>query len=46
MTPNEMQGRLHKNIVAIVAQINGLKISGTGLLISRNLVLTCAHNLC
>lgn len=43
---NEMNEKLHKNIVAIVWKNSfGLVGRGSGLLVSPNLVLTCAHNL-
>jgi V8-like Glu-specific endopeptidase len=41
-----MKEKLHKNIVAIIWRNNlGLVGRGSGLLISPDLVLTCAHNL-
>jgi len=36
---------LHKNIVAIIGQCSNGTIRGSGILISSNLVLTCAHNM-
>ncbi len=35
----------HKHIGAIVSKCKGVPLKGTGLLVSPNLVLTCAHNL-
>lgn len=41
-----MKSKLHKNITAIIIRKNNAIFArGSGLLISRNLVLTCAHNL-
>ena len=41
-----MKSKLHKNIVAIIWRSNFSMVGrGTGILISKNLVLTCAHNL-
>jgi hypothetical protein len=41
-----MNEKLHKNIVAIIWRNNfGMVGRGSGLLISPNLILTCAHNL-
>ena len=40
-----MQNRLHRHIVAIVWRMQGTVGRGTGLIISKDLVLTSAHNL-
>lgn len=39
-----MEEKLHKNIVAIIADGTNANSKGSGLLISRDLVLTCGHN--
>ena len=36
---------LHKNIVLLQYLHNGIFLRGLGILISQNIVLTCAHNL-
>ena len=40
-----MQNRLHRHIVAIIWRMQGTVGRGTGLIISKDLVLTSAHNL-
>ena len=40
-----MSHPLHKDIAVIVGKTKDIEVKGSGILISPNLVLTCAHNL-
>ena len=44
---HQMKQKMHKNIVAVYCKDrSGHSVKGSGLLVSNNIVLTCAHILC